>query len=500
MTGRRLRSLGGVVVVLVGAVLSVSSVMTSMSAPETGAKSLEADAVLMDTESLIVGPSGVPIPPQSYIDAVSERFIDPTAPFFPGQPVFSVDHANAVFTPEGLQPLNGIKVLPLDPSVAQGSTIVENTINQQIVAGNDVVYSGYSQSSTIASQVMRDLLALPLAEQPTADQLSFVLLADPNNPDGGLLSRFGDPTLPPLALPSLQLTFSPATPADTVWETAIYTREYDGFADFPKYPINFLSTLNAFIGLQTLHSAYPELTPEQLATAVQVPTSQGYTGATTYWMIPTEHLPLADLIRQIPVVGTPLADLLEPDLRVLVNLGYGPDPDVGWSTTGADLPTPFGLFPSFTPEQFDAVMDALATGAQDGFAKAVSDLESLDLGAEFTALFEPAPTVDAIGTAASGDPITDLTDVVNALSSAASAAYSSLLGLADIANALITQMPAYDLALFMQELSAGDLLNAVGMPIAADVALGTLAAGFSLTVITNAVTAVSDDLAGLFAF
>ncbi|MCV7259909.1 PE-PPE domain-containing protein [Mycobacterium shimoidei] len=494
----RLGSLSSVVVVLASAVLSVS-LMTPPSAPATEAKSLEADAVLMDTESLIVGPSGVPIPPQSYIDAVSERFIDPAMPFFPGQPVFSVDHANAVFTPEGLQPLNGIKVLPLDPSVAQGATIVENTIDQQLAAGNDVVYSGYSQSSTIASQVMRDLLALPMAEQPTADQLSFVLLADPNNPDGGLLSRFGDPTLPPLTLPSLQLTFSPATPSNTVWETAIYTREYDGFADFPKYPINFLSTLNAFIGLQTLHSAYPELTPEQLATAVEVPTSAGYTGATTYWMIPTEHLPLAELIRQIPVVGTPLADLLEPDLRVLVNLGYGPDPDVGWSTTGADLPTPFGLFPTFTPEQFDAVVDALVTGTQDGFTKAVGDLQSMDLSAELTGLFAPAPGVDALGTAVSADPITDLTDIVNALSGAASAAYSSLLGLADIANALVL-MPVYDLSLFMQEVAEGDLLGAVGMPIAADIALGTLAAGFSLTVVTNAVTAVSDELAGLFAF
>lgn len=494
----RLGSLSSVVVVLASAVLSVS-LMTPPSAPATEAKSLEADAVLMDTESLIVGPSGVPIPPQSYIDAVSERFIDPAMPFFPGQPVFSVDHANAVFTPEGLQPLNGIKVLPLDPSVAQGATIVENTIDQQLAAGNDVVYSGYSQSSTIASQVMRDLLALPTAEQPTADQLSFVLLADPNNPDGGLLSRFGDPTLPPLTLPSLQLTFSPATPSNTVWETAIYTREYDGFADFPKYPINFLSTLNAFIGLQTLHSAYPELTPEQLATAVEVPTSAGYTGATTYWMIPTEHLPLAELIRQIPVVGTPLADLLEPDLRVLVNLGYGPDPDVGWSTTGADLPTPFGLFPTFTPEQFDAVVDALVTGTQDGFTKAVGDLQSMDLSAELTGLFAPAPGVDALGTAVSADPITDLTDIVNALSGAASAAYSSLLGLADIANALVL-MPVYDLSLFMQEVAEGDLLGAVGMPIAADIALGTLAAGFSLTVVTNAVTAVSDELAGLFAF
>jgi hypothetical protein len=41
---------------------------------------------------------------------------------------------------------------------------------------------------------MRDLLALPPADQPTPDQLSFVLLGDPNNPNGGMFERFDLPT------------------------------------------------------------------------------------------------------------------------------------------------------------------------------------------------------------------------------------------------------------------------------------------------------------------
>lgn len=489
MTGRGFAA-SGVAPLAVAAALAAAGPLT---APAPGAlPTVTTATTLLDSELLVIGPSGVPIPPQSYIDAVSQRFIDPTAPLFPGQPVFPVDHTTAVFTPEGLQPLDGIKVLPLDPSVAQGTRIADTTIAGQIAAGNDVVYSGYSQSSTIASQVMRDLLALPPGEQPTADQLSFALLADPNNPDGGLLSRFGDPTLPPLTLPSLQLTFSPATPSDTPWDTAIYTREYDGFADFPRYPINVLSTLNAFLGLQTLHSGYPQLTPEQLATAVEVPTSDDYTGATTYWMIPTDHLPLLAPIRAIPVLGTPLADLLEPDLRVIVNLGYGPDPDIGWSTTGANLPTPFGLSPSFTPEQFETVLQALAAGAAEGFAHAARDLGAPDAGAMSGSL------VDGFAAGTTLDPVTELTGIVNAFSSATSAFYGGLLGLADIANALLTIMPAYDTSLVVHELAAGELLNAVGMPVAADVALGTLAAGFSLTVITNTVNGISSAFAGLF--
>lgn len=37
--------------------------------------------------------------------------------------------------------------------------------------------------------------------------------------------------------------------------------------------------------------------------------------------------------------------MIQPDLKVLVNLGYG-DPDYGWSTGPANVPTPIGLFSS----------------------------------------------------------------------------------------------------------------------------------------------------------
>ncbi|HVX23203.1 MAG TPA: PE-PPE domain-containing protein [Acidimicrobiales bacterium] len=51
----------------------------------------------------------------------------------------------------------------------------------------------------------------------------------------------------------------------------------------------------------------------------------------SYYTIPTQELPLLNPLREIPVVGIPLADLLQPDLEVLVNLGYG-NPVVGWGT------------------------------------------------------------------------------------------------------------------------------------------------------------------------
>jgi hypothetical protein len=79
--------------------------------------------------------------------------------------------------------------------------------------------------------------------------------------------------------------------------------------------------------------------------AVPLATSPGYYengGVTHYYMIPNQDLPLLDPLRAVPVVGTPLADLLQPDLRVLVNLGYNPN---GY----ANVPTSAQLWPGFTP-------------------------------------------------------------------------------------------------------------------------------------------------------
>ena len=113
------------------------------------------------------------------------------------------------------------------------------------------------------------------------------------------------------------------------------------------------------------------------------------------------------------------------------------------------------------------------------------------VGASFTDLLS-ALSADA------ANPAATLTDLVNAISSAASTAYSTLLPLADIINALVTSLPAYDASLFTDNLATGDLLDAFGLPIAANTALDTLAAGFAYEVIDNAATQIAADFSGLF--
>lgn len=204
-----------------------------------------------------------------------------------------------------------------------GLQILDGAIWEQINAGNHVTVFGYSQSAVIASLEMQHLISLG-PNAPSPSQLNFILIGNEMNPNGGILAR-----IPGLNVTTLGLPFYGATP-DNPYPTTTYTLEYDGFADFPRYPLNVLSDINAVFGILTVHTTYADLTPAQIASATQLPT-QGTT-SNTYYIIETEHLPLLAPLRAIPVIGPPLAALVEPNLEVIVNLGYG-DPRFGYSTS-----------------------------------------------------------------------------------------------------------------------------------------------------------------------
>ncbi|MEZ0363947.1 PE-PPE domain-containing protein [Mycobacterium sp. pUA109] len=494
MLRRRLFSL----VVAVLAVVS-ATVLSLTSAFESTIRTVMAEAALLADDSLVMGGSGLPIPPDSYVTGLTNTFITPN---FPG---FTSDTAYGLVTPEGLYPLTGIKSLPLDTSVQQGLTILNNAImnppdaTSPGYAGNDLVVLGYSQSAVISSLEMDQLANTPGA--PSADDLHFVLLGDPMNPNGGLLERFAG-----LDLPSLGLNFYGATPDSTIYPTDIYTLEYDGYADFPRYPLNLLSDLNAFAGIEYVHGTYPDLTAAQIAPvtdggeAILLPGSAELTGegATNYWMIPTENLPLLNPVRDIPLIGKPIADLLQPDLTALVNLGYG-DPDYGWSTAPANVATQFGLFPSLS--DFEKLPGLLVSGTQQGIEAFVKDISGGLSGLSLSSLTNPLAALDTgSAVAAASDPLGMLSNVVNALTSAAASGYATLLPTADILNALVTSIPLYDATLFVDAVSSGDLLGAIGDPIAADVGLGTMAGGFELMVVVDALQSVVGDLTSIIPF
>lgn len=454
------------------------------------------------TLGLIIGGSGLPVPPPSYVTAVLpyvEQMVTPTS-------------LTALFTPEGLYPLTGIKSLPFDTSVAQGLQILDTSIKNALAPGsgiNSVTVLGYSQSADIASLEMRNLAALPPGMAPTAHQLSFTFLGDQMAPNGGIFARFpGLPAGTDLRLPSLGITFLGATPSNTIYPTNIFTLEYDGYADFPQYPLNFVSDLNAFAGIAFVHGTYPTLNPSALPPgyAIQsLPTSPGYSGVTNYYMITTPNgLPLLEPIRSIPLLGNPIADLLQPDLTTIVNLGYG-NPAYGWSQGPADQQTYFGLFPHVSQA---LIAQDLITGAQQGGAAFVHDIQAEASSVSLASITSPLsgtsgaglslPSLTSAVASLSPDSIingiqTASTNIANTIASTASNAYSVLLPTADIANALITALPSYDLNLVLsgvQQALGGDVLGglqyALVAPFAADTALLTMAGGFELLVLLDA--------------
>ncbi len=296
--------------------------------------------------ALIMGGTNDPTPDQSYVDNVFTSYINPRYPGAIKMPVS---------TPEQFWPVTPqLGNLTFAQSVTQGVSVLNNALlgpNGVITQGNSAVVFGYSQSATIATDEINALLALPAGSQPGAHQLSFMLIGDPNNPDGGLLERF-----PGFYIPFLNVPFNGATP-QSPWHTTIYTGQYDGIADAPQYPLNVVSDLNAFMGYFFVHSTYPDLTATQIANAVPLPTDGGNT---SYYMIMTQNLPLLQPIRDIPYVGPPIADIFQPDLRVIVDLGYS---DYGPGLDYANVPTPAGLFA--IPDPFTVIPD-LALGAVQG--------------------------------------------------------------------------------------------------------------------------------------
>ena len=437
--------------------------------------------------TLFLGPTGNPTPTNTYVTNANNLYVR------------STNALQALFTPEELYPLTGVKSMTLNSSVAEGLNILNTAITQQLPQGstNTLTVFGYSQSAIIASLEMQKLAAMgPLA--PSADQLHFVLVGNEMNPNGGMLARF-----PGLSISSLGLTFYGGTPADTIYPTDIYTLEYDGFADFPQYPLNVLSDLNAVMGILTVHTTYvgpflghPAVTPIQVDNAIPLTTSPGYYtngGVTHYYMIPTENLPLLDPVRAIPVIGNPIADLLQPDLKVFVNLGYG-NPDYGWSTGYANITTPFGLAPHVGAS---VVLGDLATGTQQGIQAFNADMTTIHatpitppkLDPEFANAFSAPTSLPKV-------PPTPL-NIANTIASIVSTDYGVLQPTADTLLSFVTTLPAYDATLFVGQLLQGHLANAIGYPIAADIGLATVAGFVELDVVASAIAQNIKDIKSL---
>ncbi len=373
--------------VLCAAALAATSMMAAASG--VGVRTLIAEAVLLANDGLIngfiMGGTGNPLPDPVYIGQVEGLYLQPSPPLFLGQPTFpSPEYTfEGLSTPEQFCPVVCLPApnpdLTFGDSLNQGVTALNNAILPPLENGENVAVLGYSQSATVASVEMNNLLSNPPAsELYDPSKLHVVLLGDPNSPIGGILDRFQFPAgvgtdsldSAPQHLPFLNVPLGLDPTPTGPFPTDIYTGEYDGYGDFPEDPSNILADINALVGIETVHPYYPDPDP-----TVNLDTGDiidlGKIGDTTFYEIPAP-LPILAFMYDGGPAGQFFYDAFNPSLSLNIDWSYGNPGDPGVGVNGTD---------AIGPWQVDATGQLMASGVA-GFLPKMDPLQML-AGAEY---------------------------------------------------------------------------------------------------------------------
>ncbi|GLP74630.1 hypothetical protein TUM20983_17400 [Mycobacterium antarcticum] len=217
----------------------------------------------------------------------------------------------------GLQYDSGLN---LAASRDAGTPLLNQAIVDTYATEPLIVVTAYSAGTLTVEQVRRNLQQLDPSLAPLPTQLSFVQIANPFAPNGGLFQRF-----PGIAIPGLIDAMGPGQA--TRYDTTYIANEYDPYGDFPAY-FNPLSLLNTVLSLRYSHpdEAYDPLVPgTSPAYVTQVHNTAG--GTDTY-VLYYRALPLLGPLRELArQTGTspftePFISAVEPLLRLLVDMGY----------------------------------------------------------------------------------------------------------------------------------------------------------------------------------
>lgn len=249
----------------------------------------------------------------------------------PASPYFGWDYLRVTWPADILPAALGRT--PFETSQQQGLRNIDSALSStlaELAPDEKVMAFGYSSSADVMVRLMRTL-QIRAGGAPDTDRLQFFLMGNPNRPNGGILQRFAG-----LYVPILDVVFDGTTPLDTPYATTDLSWEYDAAADFPTYPLNLISVVNAVLAASFVHGNYfraevdgPRAFPDTTV------------GNITYITLKTPHLPLLMPLYDIGFPA-PLLDLIEPALTMMVDWGY--DRSVGPGT-----PTTAGLLPRIDP-------------------------------------------------------------------------------------------------------------------------------------------------------
>ncbi|MDV3125088.1 PE-PPE domain-containing protein [Mycobacterium sp. 21AC1] len=346
--------------VLVAAVAVSGSIAISMSPTFTAAVGL-----VVATTPLIVPGTGTPIPQDD------ENYMENAVAYYvaPGGTCGTDGCTNPVavpyiaqFWPFPFPGWGGLDGAKWNVSVQSGVTRLTGELvgTNNPSADHPVIVFGYSQGATVSSIVKRNLADLPDEQK---QYLSFVLIGNPNRPNGGLFERLAILG----TVPILDATFGQPTPTDTDIDTVDIALQYDGVSDAPSWVLNPLALANALAGFEYVHGTYlaPDdgepvtstpygYTPEQVKAAVEQATESCTAathcqvhGDTTYVTLPAKYLPIMQPLLDLgAATGTsalviPVVDLVSPLTQTLIETGYD-RADYG-------TPTPFRLIPKINP-------------------------------------------------------------------------------------------------------------------------------------------------------
>ena len=157
-----------------------------------------------------------------------------------------------------------------------------------------LVINGYSKGAGVAN-VVKQRLAEQYPAGTKAPDIDFVLIGDPNLPNGGLMSRFTG-----LHIPILDFSFNGPARTDTQFDTVEIAQKYDGFTDFPLYPLNLVADLNAILGMIYVHAYLFDVSlPADNPT--KSPAYRGKYGDTSYYLFDNPNLPLFGPLRTLGV-------------------------------------------------------------------------------------------------------------------------------------------------------------------------------------------------------